>query len=198
MNFSELANFIWQVADLLRGDYKRADYGRVILPFTLLRRLECVLEPTKAKVLKEYEKRKGEATLDVRLMRASGQAFYNVSPFTLTGLLSDQKHIRQNLTAYLGDFSAEARDVFENFRFLNRIGELEEKNLLFLLVQKFAAIDLHPEVVPNEMMGLVFEDLIRQPRKRRSRASPSGERGRHWYGPHGRATQACRNRREDE
>ncbi|MDA8120696.1 MAG: type I restriction-modification system subunit M N-terminal domain-containing protein, partial [Gammaproteobacteria bacterium] len=95
MTFSELANFIWDVADLLRGDYKRADYGKIILPFTLLRRLECVLEPTKAKVLKEYEKRKGEAALEVRLMRASGQAFYNTSPFTLSGLLADQKHIRQ-------------------------------------------------------------------------------------------------------
>ena len=162
MNFSELANFIWQVADLLRGDYKRADYGKIILPFTLLRRLECVLEPTKAKVLKEYEKRKGEAALDVRLTRASGQAFYNVSPFTLSGLLADQKHIRQNLTAYLGDLSTEARDVFEHFRFLARISELEEKNLLFLLVQKFAVIDLHPGVVPNEMMGQTFEDLIRR------------------------------------
>ena len=162
MTFSELANFIWDVADLLRGDYKRADYGKVILPFTLLRRLECVLEPTKAKVLKEYEKRKGEAALEVRLMRASGQAFYNVSPFTLPGLLADQKHIRQNLTAYLGDFSAEAGDVFENFKFLSRINELEEKDLLFLVVQKFTTIDLHPDVVPNEMMGQAFEDLIRR------------------------------------
>jgi type I restriction enzyme M protein len=162
MNSSELSSFIWSVADLLRGDYKRADYGKIILPFTLLRRLECVLEPTKAKVLKEYEKRKGEAALDVRLTRASGQAFYNTSPFTLSALLADQKHIRQNLTAYLGDFSTEARDVFEHFRFLARISELEEKNLLFLLVQKFAVIDLHPDVVPNEMMGQTFEDLIRR------------------------------------
>ena len=162
MTFSELANFIWSVADLLRGDYKRADYGKIILPFTLLRRLECVLEPTKAKVLREYEKRKNEPALDVRLTRVSGQAFYNTSPFTLSALLADQKHVRQNLTAYLGDFSAEARDVFENFRFLSRIGELEDKNLLFLIVQKFAAIDLHPDVVPNETMGLVFEELIRK------------------------------------
>ena len=162
MNSSELSNFIWQVADLLRGDYKQADYGRVILPFTVLRRLECVLEPTKAKVLKEYEKLKGETALERRLLRVSGQAFYNVSPFTLSTLLADQKHIRQNLTAYLGDFSAGAQDVFENFKFANRIGELEEKDLLFLIVQKFATIDLHPDAVPNEMMGHVFEDLIRR------------------------------------
>ncbi|MHB8345988.1 MAG: type I restriction-modification system subunit M [Acidiferrobacterales bacterium] len=163
MNFSELANFIWSVADLLRGDYKQADYGKVILPFTLLRRLECVLEPTKDKVLAEYAKRKDEgAALDVYLKRKSKQAFYNVSPFTLPGLLADQKHVRQNVTAYLGDFSAEAREVFERFKFLERVRELDDKNLLFLLVQKFAAIDLHPDVVPNETMGLVFEELIRK------------------------------------
>nr|WP_211306775.1 class I SAM-dependent DNA methyltransferase [Acidiferrobacter thiooxydans] len=163
MNFSELANFIWGVADLLRGDYKRADFGKVILPFTLLRRLECVLEPTKTKVLKEQEKYKGEGGAPgVVLKRRSGQAFYNVSPFTLPGLLADQKHIRQNLTAYLGDFSSEAREVFERFKFLERVRELDDKNLLFLLVQKFATIDLHPDTVPNETMGLVFEELIRK------------------------------------
>ena len=163
MNFSELANFIWSVADLLRGDYKQADYGKVILPFTLLRRLECVLEPTRDKVRAEYAKRKDDGgALDVYLKRKSKQTFYNVSPFTLPGLFADQKHIRQNLTAYLGDFSAEARDVFERFKFLERVRELDDKNLLFLLVQKFAAIDLHPDVVPNETMGLVFEELIRK------------------------------------
>lgn len=113
-NFSELANFIWSVADLLRGDYKQADYGKVILPFTLLRRLDCVLEPTKKDVLAEYAKRKAEgANLDVYLRRKSKQAFYNVSPFTVPGLLADSAHVRQNLVAYLGDFSADARDVFE-------------------------------------------------------------------------------------
>lgn len=162
-NFSELANFIWTVADLLRGDYKQADYGKVILPFTLLRRLDCVLEPTKQAVLAEYAKRKTEGVnLDVFLKRKSRQSFYNVSPFTLPGLLADAAHIRHNLIAYIGDFSADARDVFERFKFIDRVGELDEKNLLFLLVQKFAAIDLHPQVVPNETMGLVFEELIRK------------------------------------
>ena len=163
MNFSELANFIWSVADLLRGDYKRADFGKVILPFTLLRRLECVLEPTKAKVLAEHAKRQGEGRApDIVLKRRSQQAFYNVSPFTLPELLADQKHIRHNLTAYLGDFSSEAREVFERFKFQERVRELDDKNLLFLLVQKFATIDLHPDTVPNETMGLVFEELIRK------------------------------------
>ena len=162
-NFSELANFIWSVADLLRGDYKQADYGKVILPFTLLRRLDCVLEPTKAAVLTEYEKRKESGVaLDPLLKRKSLQAFYNVSPFTLPTLLDDQKHIRQNLVAYLGDFSEDARDVFERFKFVERVAELEDKNLLFQIAQKFASVDLHPDAVPNETMGLVFEELIRK------------------------------------
>lgn len=162
-NFTELANFIWSVADLLRGDYKQADYGKIILPFTLLRRLDCVLEGTKDAVLKEYEAHKHSgAGLDHRLKRKSSQAFYNTSPFTLPGLLDDQKHVRQNLIAYVGDFSEDARDVFERFKFTERVAELEDKDLLFQLVQKFAGVDLHPDTVPNETMGLVFEELIRK------------------------------------
>ena len=162
-NFSELANFLWSVADLLRGDYKQADYGKVILPFTLLRRLDCVLEPTKDAVLAEFAKRKGSGVnLDPYLTRKSKQTFYNVSPFTLPGLLADQKHIRQNLIAYIGDFSEDARDVFERFKFVERITELEDKNLLFQLVQMFSNVDLHPDSVPNETMGMVFEELIRK------------------------------------
>lgn len=162
-NFSELANFLWSVADLLRGDYKQADYGKVILPFTLLRRLDCTLESTKNDVLAEFAKRKESGVnLDPFLKRKSKQAFYNTSPFTLPGLLADQKHIRQNLVAYLGDFSEDARDVFERFKFTDRVAELEDKNLLFQLVQKFANIDLHPDVVSNETMGMVFEELIRK------------------------------------
>ena len=162
-NFTELANFIWSVADLLRGDYKQADYGKIILPFTLLRRLDCVLEGTKDAVLKEYEAHKHSgAGLDHRLKRKSAQAFYNTSPFTLPGLLDDQKHVRQNLIAYVGDFSEDARDVFERFKFTERVAELEDKDLLFQLVQKFANVDLHPDAVPNETMGLVFEELIRK------------------------------------
>ena len=163
MQFHELANFIWSVADLLRGDYKQADYGKIILPLTLLRRLDCVLESTKPEVLAEYAARKDSGVnLDIFLPRKSKQAFYNVSPFTVPTLLADPNNVRQNLIAYIGDFSSEARDVFERFKFIERIGELDEKNLLFMLVQKFASIDLHPEAVPNETMGLVFEELIRK------------------------------------
>jgi len=129
-NFSELANFLWSVADLLRGDYKQSDYGKVILPFTLLRRLDCVLEGTKADVLAEYAKRKETGVnLDPYLKRKSKQAFYNSSEFTLPSLLADQKHIRQNLVAYLGEFSEDARDVFKRFKFTDRIAELEDIGL---------------------------------------------------------------------
>ncbi|HNB77152.1 MAG TPA: class I SAM-dependent DNA methyltransferase [Rhodocyclaceae bacterium] len=162
-NFTELANFIWTVADLLRGDYKQADYGKIILPFTLLRRLDCVLQPTKAEVLKEYQKRKDEGvSLDVFLKRKTKESFYNISELSLPELLSDPKHIRQNLVKYIGDFSADARDVFERFKFTERIGELDDKNLLFLVTQKFAGIDLHPDAVPPETMGMAFEELIRK------------------------------------
>lgn len=162
-NFTELANFIWQVADLLRGDYKQAEYGKVILPFTLLRRLDCVLESTKDEVLKEYEKRKAEGVnLDTFLKRKSKQSFYNTSPFTVPGLLADPGNILKNLTAYISEFSADARDVFERFKFTQQIGDLDDKNLLYLIVQKFAAVDMHPDEVPNETMGLVFEELIRK------------------------------------
>lgn len=162
-NFSELANFIWSVADLLRGDYKQADYGKVILPFTLLRRLDCVLTDTKPAVLAEYEKKKDSGiTLDLILPRKSKQSFYNVSPFTVPGLLDDPSNIRHNLIAYIGDFSADARDVFERFKFTDRVAELDENDLLYMVTQKFAEIDLHPSAVPNETMGLVFEELIRK------------------------------------
>ena len=163
-NFSEKAAFLWSVADLLRGDYKKADYGKVILPFTVLRRLDCVLVPTKNQVLQEYESRKNSGIKDISpfLLKVSGQNFYSVSRFTFPKLLDDPLHIRQNLEAYLGDFSENARDVFERFRFGEQISNLEGKNLLFMIVQKFSTIDLHPDKVPNEDMGLIFEELIRR------------------------------------
>lgn len=162
-NFSELANLIWSVAELLRGDYRQSDYGKVILPFTLLRRLECVLEPTKQAALAEFAKRSAEGVnIDPFMRRKTGKAFYNTSPFTLAGLMADPQHVRHNLVAYIGDFSEDARDVFERFKFVERVAELEEKDLLFQVVQAFAKVDLHPDNVPNETMGLVFEELIRK------------------------------------
>jgi type I restriction enzyme M protein len=163
MNQQSLSAFIWSVADLLRGDYKPHEYGKVILPFTVLRRLDCVLAPTKAKVLKELEaKTKAGVNPDPFLKRASGQSFYNSSDLDLSRLLGDQDHIKQNLYAYLQGFSPEARDIFERYDFATQIERLAKANLLYLVTEKFANIDLHPGSVDNAQMGHVFEELIRR------------------------------------
>ena len=164
MNHQALSSFIWSVADLLRGDYKQSEYGRVILPFTVLRRLDCVLEATKPAVLAEFELRTKAGMADPShfLLRKSGQSFYNTSPLDLEKLLGDQDHIRQNLLAYLEAFSPEARDIFERFDFASQIERLAKADLLYLVTEKFTKIDLHPDVVDNAQMGLVFEELIRK------------------------------------
>lgn len=163
MNHTSISAFIWSVADLLRGDYKQSDYGKVILPFTLLRRIDCILETTKPKVLAEYESRKdmGIAMHDF-LTRKAKQSFYNTSPMDFGKLLADPNNIRKNLEAYIGSFSENVRDVFERYDFLKQIEKLDEANLLFLIVQKFAKVDLHPNTVSNADMGLAFEELIRK------------------------------------
>lgn len=163
MNHQALSSFIWSVADLLRGDYKQSEYGRVILPFTVLRRLDCVLESTKPVVLAELEaKTKAGLNPDPFLTRKAGQSFYNTSPLDLVKLLGDQDHIRQNLYAYIQAFSPAARDIFERFDFYTQVERLAKANLLYLVTEKFANIDLHPDVVDNAQMGLVFEELIRK------------------------------------
>lgn len=164
MNQASLSAFIWSVADLLRGDYKPHEYGSVILPFTVLRRLDCVLAPTKDKVLAEHKK-KTDAGInpDPFLRRKVGEAkFYNTSPMDLPKLLGDQDNIRQNLYAYVQGFSPEARDIFERFDFPAQVERLAKSNLLYLVTEKFANIDLHPDRVDNAQMGHVFEELIRK------------------------------------
>ncbi|WP_321927855.1 type I restriction-modification system subunit M [Paraburkholderia guartelaensis] len=164
MNHQALSSFIWSVADLLRGDYKQSEYGRVILPFTVLRRLDCVLESTKPAVLAEFEaKTKMGLNPEPFLLRVAGSArFYNTSPLDLVRLLGDQDNIRQNLYAYIQAFSPAARDIFERFDFYTQVERLAKANLLYLVTEKFANIDLHPDVVDNTQMGLVFEELIRK------------------------------------
>nr|WP_283848766.1 class I SAM-dependent DNA methyltransferase [Bradyrhizobium brasilense] len=158
-----MSSFIWSVADLLRGDYKQSDYGKVILPFTVLRRLDCVLEPTKAKVLAEFAaKKKAGLNPDPFLLRASGQSFYNTSDLDLRKLMGDQDHISQNLYAYVQAFSPAVRDIFERFSFSNQVDKLAKSGLLYLVTEKFVGIDLHPEAVDNHEMGLAFEELIRK------------------------------------
>lgn len=160
---SNLSSFIWSVADLLRGDYKQSEYGKVILPFTVLRRLDCVLEPTKAAVLAEKVKReKAGLNPESFLLKKSGQLFYNTDALDLKKLMGDQDHIGENLRRYLQGFSPAVRDIFEHFEFHIQIDRLDKARLLYLVTEKFANIDLHPNVVSNAEMGAVFEELIRR------------------------------------
>ena len=161
-NHSSTAAFIWSVADLLRGDFKQSQYGRVILPFTLLRRLECVLEPTKDKVLEaaRIHADKAEPVRDQLLRRVAGEPFFNASPFSLATLSDTQTE--EDLISYVESFSPDAREIFEHFHFEDFVGQLAANNLLYQVVQRFASIDLHPKRISNLQMGTIFEELIRR------------------------------------
>ena len=161
-NFSSMAAFLWSVADLLRGDFKQSQYGRVILPFTVLRRLECVLAPTKQAVLDKLPvvEKLDENAADAILRHASGQHFYNTSPLDLSKLGETQP--RLNLERYIRSFSYDAREIFEHFKFYEFIQQLDDANLLYKVAKKFAEADLSPSSVSNHDMGLIFEDLIRR------------------------------------
>ena len=161
MNQQTLATDIWAIADTLRGDFKQSEFGRVILPFAVLRRLECVLEPTRSAVLAQYQAMKNTGIdLDLVLPATAQASFYNVSQFTLATLGSTST--RANLEDYVAKFSANARQVFEHFEFGKWLEKLEKANLLYRVAQQFANLDLHPNVLSNHEMGLVFEHLIRK------------------------------------
>ena len=163
MNQQSLSAFLWSVADLLRGDYKQSEYGRVILPFTVLRRLDCVLAPTKEAVLAELARREPLGiNPEPFLLRVSGQSFFNTSPLDLKKLMGDQDHIRENLYSYINGFSAAVRDIFERFEFHAQVERLAKSGLLYQVTERYTQIDLHPDQVSNHQMGLVFEELIRK------------------------------------
>lgn len=163
MNQQALSAFLWSVADLLRGDYKQSDYGKVILPFTVLRRIDCVLAPTKDAVLAELDLRESQNMPPGPFLRKkSGATFYNADPLDLKKLIGDQDNIARNLRRYVQGFSPEVRDIFEHFEFDSQIDRLAKAGLLYQVVEKFAGIDLHPNRVSNHQMGLVFEELIRR------------------------------------
>src|SRR5438477_1249846 len=162
-NFSEKVNFIWSVADLIRDTFKRSKYQDVILPLTVLRRIDCVLQPTKERVLETNAKLKGKLeNLAPQLCKASGYAFYNTSLYDFERLLNDAPNLAANLRAYINGFSDNMREVLEKFEFNNTITKLDEAGLLFLVMEKFKNIDLHPDVVSNHEMGYIFEELIRK------------------------------------
>lgn len=164
-SFAQVAAYIWSLADLLRGDFKQSQYGRIILPFTILRRLECVLHPTKDAVLAEAEKLKAmsglqDAARDKFLLKAAGQSFYNTSKMDLSKLGTSD--IKSDLMSYVNHFSPDARQIFEYFKFSEFVDQLDDANLLFRIVQDVANTDLSPEAIDNHEMGLVFEELIRK------------------------------------
>ncbi len=163
MSDTNLSAFIWSVADLLRGDYKQSDYGKVILPFTVLRRLDCVLSSTKAAVLEEKTLREGQGLdLEPFMLRKAEQLFCNSSALDMQKLMGDADNIGENLRTYVQAFSPAVRDIFESFKFHLEVDNLEKANLLYLITEKFSQIDLHPDKVSNAEMGLVFEELIRK------------------------------------
>ena len=157
-NFKDRANFIWSIADLLRGDYKQSEYGKVILPLTVLRRLDCVLEPSKQAVLNYLPQTKGLSpdAIETVLKRKAKLSFYNKSKFDFQKLIADPSDIAANLRNYITGFSKNARDILEHFNFEDHIERLDKSNLLFLIIKRFAEVDLHPEVVPNIEMGYIF------------------------------------------
>ncbi|OWK47868.1 Type I restriction enzyme EcoKI M protein [Pseudomonas oleovorans subsp. oleovorans] len=161
-NHSQTAAFLWSIADLLRGDFKQSQYGRIILPFTLLRRMECVLAPTKDEVIKQTFAQEGrpDTVREMILLRAAGQQFFNASPLTL-GTLSDTQ-TAADLMSYVQSFSKDAREIFEHFHFEDFVQQLSAANLLYQVVQRFAATDLSPERISNFGMGIIFEELIRK------------------------------------
>ena len=163
---SYFSTLIWQIADLLRGPYRPPQYERVMLPMTVLRRFDCVLASSKAKVLAEHARRKGGKlegeALDRRLNNAAGQRFHNRSLLDFEKLKGDPDNIDTHLVSYINGFSRNVRDIFEFFEFENEIERMRGANILYLVVSKFCDVDLHPNTVPNEQMGLIFENLIRR------------------------------------
>ena len=161
---TNLSAFIWSIADLLRGDYKQSDYGKVILPFTVLRRLDCVLKPTKAAVLEKKALREGQG-LDPEpfMLRKAGQLFCNSSALDMQRLMGDADNIGENLRSYVQAFSPAVRDIFESFEFHLQVDHLEKANLLYLVTEKFSQIDLHPETVSNSEASYFFFQRVTQP-----------------------------------
>ncbi|MCH8903128.1 MAG: SAM-dependent DNA methyltransferase [Bacteroidetes bacterium] len=163
-NFKETANFLWSIADLLRGEYKQSDYGKVILPLTVLRRLDCVLEESKDMVLKKHDavKKMKVQNLDPILNKVAGYNFHNKSKFDFNKLVADPDNIAANLRNYINGFSEDAREIIDQFEFDNQIVKMDEENLLFMVVKRFQETDLHPNKISSMNMGYLFEELIRK------------------------------------
>ena len=162
-NFSQKTSLIWNIADILRGGWKQYEYQDVILPLVVIKRLDSILEDTKPKVLESYNQWNGKIQdLDPILRKASGVAFYNVSPYDLKKLAEDPRNIAKNFKKYLGDFSPNIRDIIEKFNFNEQIDRLEGGDLLYYILGELNKVDLHPDRVDNHQMGYIFEELLRK------------------------------------
>src|SRR5437899_12037139 len=164
MNHSEIVSFLWGVADLIRDTFKRSKYQDVILPLTVLRRLDCVLSRTKEKVLKRQTELRSKSLQDLQsqLRTASGFAFYNTSRYDFDKLLGDAPHLAANLRSYIAGFRPNMREVLEKFDFDNTISKLDEAGLLFQVLERFKNLELHPDKIDNPTMGTIFEELLRK------------------------------------
>ena len=161
--FQDKVSLIWSVADILRGDFKPHEYGQTILPFVVLRRLECALEKTKDKVIAKSKSLEGKINdLETILNKESGHNFYNTSPLSLIKILQDPDKVASNLNSYIRAFSPSASEVLDKYGFPDKIKKLEEQGLLYQIIGKFADLDLSEETVSNEAMGYVFEELLRK------------------------------------
>lgn len=162
--FREKVDFIWSIADLLRGDYKQSDYQKVILPLTVLRRLDCWTKPTKDEVLERYEELEEQNVQNKtpELRRVAGQKVYNTSDHTFETLTADPDHLADNLRHYIQSFDPKTREIIEHFEFGTQIDKLDRADLLYQVVSRFENMDLHPDEVPNEEMGYIYEELIRK------------------------------------
>src|SRR5215212_9045290 len=163
----QLSNFIWQIADLLRGPYRPPQYERVMLPLTVLRRFDCVLASTKPQVLSAYKSlpdksKQPSPALDARLNKIAGQRFHNHSELDFQRLKGDPDQISRHLQDYIKDFSGNLYQIFERFEFTTEIERMADANILYLVISKFCDVDLHPDRIDNIQMGLLFEDLIRR------------------------------------
>jgi len=168
-NFNDKVNFIWKIAELLRGPYRPEKYGDVILPMAVLRRFDCLLENTKEAVLEKAK----TTDIEIILNSVAGYNFSNKSEFDFKKLLNDPDNIKANFESYIQGFSSNIREIIEHFEFDKEIKKLDDNNLLFLVIKEFNNIDLHPEVVSNQEMGYIFEELIR-------RFSENAEAGDHY------------------
>jgi type I restriction enzyme M protein len=179
MSMNDIVGLAWGAKEILRDDFKKTEWGKTILPFMVLRRLGKVLEPTKDKVVTEYEKIKKEKPeyIEARLNKITGYGFHNTSKYNLELLLADDKNLQKNIQSYIRGFSDNVKDIFENFGFETTLSKLDKHGILFHMIEKFASseLDFDPKKIDNHMMGTIYEEIVR-----RANEATNEEAGHHF------------------